>query len=84
MTAPRHRNGATVDFIQRSCEGKRRIPDENSARAIGMAAAEQNNIKLYVYRCRFCRGWHLTRNNNGEKSAVDYYARGKFRTKDKT
>lgn len=83
MTAPRHRNGATVAFIQRSCEGKRRLADEASARAIGMADAERNGVKLYIYRCRFCSGWHLTRRNNGEKSAVDYYARGKYRTKDK-
>lgn len=83
MTAPRRRNGATVAFIERSCEGKRRIQDEDNARAIGMHAAEKEGIKLYVYQCRFCRGWHLTRRNNGEKSAVDYYVRGKYRTKDK-
>lgn len=86
MTAPRRRNGATVEFIKRSCEGKRRYADELDARAVGMNSAESSGDKLYVYRCRFCRGWHLSKNArmNGKTYAVDYYVRGKFRTKDKT
>jgi hypothetical protein len=32
-----------------------------------MSAIEQHdNAKvLYIYRCPECRGWHLTRRNNG-------------------
>src|SRR3546814_19329964 len=52
MTAPRRRNGAPVAFIERSCEGKRRFPDELTARAVGMSDAELSGDKLYVYRCR--------------------------------
>lgn len=76
MTAPRHRNGASVAFIVRSCEGKRRFADEMDVRAVGMADAERSGDRLYVYRCRFCMGWHLSKNaNNGERNAVDFYVR---------
>lgn len=84
MTAPRRRNGASIKVIDRSCETKRRYPDEHTARAVGMNAAETRKQRLYTYRCKFCRGWHLTKNGriNGERSSVHFYAWGKYRTKD--
>jgi hypothetical protein len=50
-----------------TCRRKKRHPDEFTARAAAMSAIEQHdNAKvLYIYRCPECRGWHLTRRNNG-------------------
>src|SRR3546814_13037416 len=76
MTAPRRRNGAPVAFIERSCEGKRRFPDELTARAVGMADAELRGDKPDVYRCQFCIGRHMTKKyNTGDRDAGDILAR---------
>lgn len=79
MSAPRKKFGAPVEFIARSCEGKRRLPDEITARAVGQHMGERSGDKLFVYRCRFCRGWHLTKNArlNREQDAVDFYTKPK-------
>lgn len=50
-----------------TCRSKRRHPDELTARAVAMHAIEQRKEvrRLYVYHCRECNGWHLTRSYNG-------------------
>jgi hypothetical protein len=55
-----------------ACASKRRHPDELSARAHAMFALEEygNVRKLYVYRCPTCRGWHLTKSDNGRRLMV--------------
>lgn len=54
------------DKPQRSC-GKNRYNSEREAREV----AEQQELifasqglKLKVYHCGFCGGWHLTKNTN--------------------
>lgn len=49
----------------RMCGDKHRDPDELTARARAttrLASKDCTIDKLYVYACKFCRGWHLTRN----------------------
>lgn len=51
--------------------GKRRYPDELSARAMALNSIEVTDIKkLWVYKCKDCSGWHLTKNNQGYKKLV--------------
>ena len=53
---------------QKSCESKTRRPDEATARATAMHMIETGVItgkKAWVYRCVFCRGWHITSKGNG-------------------
>jgi hypothetical protein len=43
------------------CSGKRRFPDLTSAFASGSFVAEIGDTKeIYIYKCRHCRGYHLT------------------------
>lgn len=73
MTAPMRRNGMLVSKIKRSCEDKRRYPDEFVARASGQwSKAQSGEEKLYIYRCRLCRGWHLTKVHQNKTMSVDY------------
>lgn len=61
MTAP------PLKGTKLTCASKRRHPDESVARASAMDALSQPNthrIKLYVYKCPECRGWHLTRSKH--------------------
>jgi hypothetical protein len=49
---------------EKSCKKKRRFPDEASARTVGyLRCADRlgNGVNLYVYECKFCRGFHLTK-----------------------
>lgn len=73
MTAPRRRNGLLVSTIHSGCERKQRYSDEFGARAAGQVFSELHSVKLYVYPCKLCRGWHLTkRPQRRETLAVDY------------
>ena len=59
------RNRASTDTsidrdIERSCTSKQPYSSEAEARAV-MA---MNGMKLYVYHCRYCDFWHLTRRPN--------------------
>lgn len=56
-----------MHYDKRICEAKRRHPDELLARAAAMRAIEIHNEtdRLWVYQCPECRGWHLTKRNNG-------------------
>ena len=52
--------------------GKRRYPDELSARAMAMNSIEISEIKqLWLYHCQECKGWHLTRQNQGKRLLVE-------------
>jgi ribosomal protein L44E len=66
MTHPHKVNGLTNRQRERMCTGKVRYADELAAIAGGLKSLEdhgaENGItKLYRYRCKECRGWHLTR-----------------------
>lgn len=61
MTAPLRRNGFLVTTITKSCEKKQRYPDEFTARAAGMIDQEKYQVKMYMYPCGICKGWHLTK-----------------------
>lgn len=63
------------EVIERSCSSKRRYTSEDMARAYGMQYQVQNKVKLWLYNCRICLGWHLTKSNNGHRSAVDTYTK---------
>ena len=77
MSAPLRRNGHLVSHIVRGCESKRRFSDEYGARAAGQITGEEKQLKLYIYPCDLCRGWHLTRNKQQRKDrAVDYVFTG--------
>lgn len=54
------------------CQNKRRFIDEVSAKAIGMVQLEEcfNGVRLWVYRCTHCDGWHLTSKNKGRRYEV--------------
>ena len=85
MTRPNKVNGidmAMVEAIevakrrsQECCKRKRRFADEFAARAQGMHELEVDKFigQLYVYKCQWCRGWHLTRQELRHEDAVDYY-----------
>lgn len=73
MTQPLRKSGMLVAHILRGCEGKRRYSDEYGARAAGQCPQVENQVKLYMYPCELCRGWHLTRNKQRkERFDVDY------------
>lgn len=55
-----------------NCRSKNRYPDELAARAAGMVAIQRfgEQRTLYVYKCRECRGWHLTKRDHGSLARV--------------
>lgn len=58
---------------RRTCESKRRHPDELTARAAAMDSIKkyQTTQRLFVYQCGVCRGWHLTRRRNPNSLPVN-------------
>lgn len=76
MTAPSRRNGALVKHIYRGCLSKIRYPDQMTARAAGMYYGPRNNVTLYVYQCKFCGGWHLTKKRVSYKARCSYGLHG--------
>lgn len=77
MTQPLRRNGLLVANILRGCEGKRRYPDEFVCKAAGQIEQERappdEPVKLYMYPCTICKGWHLTRSKQSkDRYDVDY------------
>lgn len=64
------------DGEREACSKKRRYTDEPSARAMAACQAKfRNDGKLYVYRCKVCNGWHLTKRPNGTPAtAADPFA----------
>lgn len=73
MTAPLRRSGILVSTIVGSCSRKQRYSDEFGARAAGQLFGTKSNIKLYVYPCNLCKGWHITKRPQSRKYAADYY-----------
>lgn len=61
MSAPKRRNGALVTQIERSCIQKVRYQDPITARAAGQYYGDFFKRQMYMYRCKFCGGWHLTK-----------------------
>lgn len=59
-----------------TCDRKRRYPDEVLARTFAAIMANSTEQgKLYVYRCKVCNGWHLTKRPNGTPAtAADPFA----------
>ena len=73
MTQPLRRSGMLVANILRGCEGKRRYPDEITCRCAGQVLQVENQVKLYMYPCEICKGWHLTKHKQRkEQYDVDY------------
>jgi hypothetical protein len=89
MTRPLKVNGVAVALLekiadhhrhaQETCQRKTRYPDEYVARGIGgdQMAKGRATSKLYVYKCKWCRGWHLTKQVQASHMAADYYERSK-------
>jgi len=49
-----------------TCKDKRYFADELLARATAQSTIEESRLKkLWVYRCPYCPGFHLTSNNQG-------------------
>lgn len=44
---------------KRACQGKVRFSDENSAYGAARRLWKANKAQLKVYKCQFCKGWHL-------------------------
>lgn len=58
----------TAEERLRGCLGKSRAPDEALARAQAMHLLTLPHVKAkraWVYRCGFCRGWHITTRASG-------------------
>ena len=56
---------------RRSCERKRRYPDQVAALAFAIVEMERHaGLKLDTYPCRFCGGWHLYRNKRGNSTRL--------------
>lgn len=56
--AARSRGSAEFDRL-RSCTGKVRFADEEVAAARAQAIAANDGVRMSVYTCRFCQGFHL-------------------------
>lgn len=73
MTEPLRRNGMLVTHIVRGCSDKRRYSDEYGARGAGQCLQKENIVKLYMYQCDICKGWHLTKiKQRKDRFDVDY------------
>lgn len=69
MTAPNRQHGKTVDEWSKMCLSKSRYADEYIARATAQhvltAYTDVTVKRMYVYKCPSCRGWHMSKSNNG-------------------
>lgn len=78
MTAPSRSHGFTVAQIERMCKRKQRYPEELTAVAAGMGYLEHAANKtrlLWTYRCKFCKGWHLTKLRQVNKQPITVFQR---------
>lgn len=84
MNTPRKINGVSATITAqlnaalaasrvRSCDAKNRYPDEFVARAVGTQQMSLKHTQLYIYKCKHCRGWHLTRSEQAPYWAADYF-----------
>jgi hypothetical protein len=70
MTAPTRQHGMTRAQREKRCATKQRYADEGAAKAWGATRQERTGTPLWVYRCSECRGYHLTRSDNGPAASV--------------
>jgi hypothetical protein len=88
MTKPNKINGVSKALIeqldahqraaQATCERKLRYADEFAARAIGgYMMREDPAVTRYVYKCKWCRGWHITKQQQPPYYAADYFEKNK-------
>lgn len=56
---------------------KRTRYDELGARALGMKLMETSPEQRYIYKCKVCNGWHITRQPQPPYYAADYFVKGK-------
>lgn len=74
MTAPLRRSGVLVTHIERSCQDKNRYPDEHVARAMARTQQDLSGYPIFIYPCKLCRGYHLTKVPQSDpKRAANYY-----------
>lgn len=75
MTAPLRQHGLLVTHVERSCAHKNRYPDEATARAMGITQSEMSGYQIFIYRCKICCGWHLTKSPSSDKTRrAGYFA----------
>ena len=84
MTRPLTINGVSVEVLARikkhqqeaaeRCKKRTRL-DELGARALGMLYMESDPQQRYIYRCKVCQGWHVTRHPQPPYYAADYFVR---------
>lgn len=48
-------------FLRSSCSTKKRYPDEKVATKIANKKGYERGVKLRVYGCTLCGGWHMTK-----------------------
>lgn len=73
MTAPLRRNGLLVSIIARGCTSKNRYSCQYAARAHGQHQQQESGQRMYIYACKLCKGWHITRNRQRDHTlAADY------------
>ena len=49
------------------CGRKSLFLDENSAVARVQSIRDRSGVKMRVYKCNHCNGWHLAREKEGQK-----------------
>lgn len=89
MTRPLKINGvpaAAIDQLQahyqhaeETCRRKIRHCDEFVARAVGLELMASRPGPCFIYKCKWCRGWHLTRQVQPAYYAADYLMRKAYR-----
>lgn len=61
MNERRRHSIAPTTRAEYTCIAKKRYDSERQACIHGQQRSDVINAPLYVYRCRECRGWHLTK-----------------------
>jgi len=46
-------------FVQRHCNGKRRIESKKKAHGIAEFMSQKHGVKLVEYECEVCGFWHV-------------------------
>lgn len=87
MTRPLKQNGiatALLDALadhrarcEQTCARKIRYASDHVARAVGTEQMAGGAPQLFIYQCKVCRGWHLTKQEAAPYWAADYYEKNK-------
>lgn len=59
-------------MLELNCDTKNRYETEILARSCGTEFSLDRSVPLFVYRCVFCNGWHLTKKTLSDYWNVDY------------